>query len=52
MKALQEINNQQLFRELKERVVENKITQKQLEEIFSKMRKLAKEKELEKAYHE
>ena len=52
MESLQKINNQQLLQELQKRVVNKKITEKELEEILIKSHKLAREKELEKAYEE
>jgi len=52
MESLQKINNQQLLQELQERVVNKKITEKELEEVLIKSHKLAREKELEKAYEE
>jgi hypothetical protein len=52
MESLQKINNQQLLQELQQRVIEKKITQKELEEVLINSHKLAREKELEKAYEE
>jgi hypothetical protein len=52
MESLQKINNQQLLQELQERVINNKITEKELEEVLIKSHKLAREKELAKAYEE
>lgn len=52
MTNLKEVNNQQLLNELEQRVINHKITEKQIEETFSKIQKIAKEKELEKAYWE
>lgn len=52
MESLQKVNNQQLLQELQERVVNKKITEKELKEVLIKSQKLAQEKELEKAYGE
>lgn len=52
MESLQKVNNQQLLKELKERVIEKKISEKQLGETVRKIQKLAKKKELERAYEE
>jgi len=46
MEGLQKINDQQLLQELQERVVNKKISQKELKEILIKSHKLAQEKEL------
>lgn len=52
MENLQNINNQKLLQELKERVIQKKITEKQLRETIQEVQKLAREKELEQAYQE
>ncbi|WP_322632114.1 hypothetical protein [endosymbiont DhMRE of Dentiscutata heterogama] len=52
MESLQKINNQQLLQELQARVVNKKISQKELAEILIKSHKLVQEKELAQAYEE
>jgi len=52
MESLQKVNNQQLLQELQKRVINKKITEKELEEVLIKSHKLAQEKELKKAYEE